>query len=470
MSSGTGDGGAVSACALASTAAVYTLPTLASAPVRPLASLSGSLVAAGQSLPVPLSGSVACAGGASQLAYELIDMNADGYADLVVTSSCGDPAVGATIWLVYAGGASGFATTAASYALAPAPGAGCATQTALVDVGGDGRPDWVVTSTCNDTSVGTSRWLVYANGASGFAQAATPYALPPGLSTGAFTAMSQAASACTGGQDAPAFAFFDITGDGKPDLVMTQTCSDASIGTSAWSVFAGSGTGVAQTAAPFPLPATPIFTAGAFASPGGALVCSAQVSRPAFGLFDFNGDGKLDLVITEACGDATVGETRWLGYENGGAGFAAQPAALTLPRLGGAASPAFGAFAAGGSCTQGGAQPAYSLVDGNGDGRLDLLVTHDCADAQTGTGYWQLFVNDGAGFASSARHLALPAAIGATYASPIGLTSALSCAAPVRPAAVAAYFPRGLALVVTGDCADGTVGQSRWLLYPASCP
>jgi hypothetical protein len=273
---------------------------------------------------------------------------------------------------------------------------------------------------------------------------------------------------CANAPAAPAFAFFDITGDAKPDIVTVKTCNDSSVGMTAWNVYAGSASGVAQTAARFALPTTPSFTPGAFARVGGPLSCTSG-SLPAFGLFDFNADGKLDIVVTSTCTDPTVGETRWLSFANAGTGFAASPASIALPALAGVAPPAFPALGASDACTDGMTQPAYTLVDGNGDGRLDLLVTRDCADAQTGALYWQLFVAGASGFASTATRLTLPPALGAQETAPLGLSAAASCNAPVRPAFDAIVFPATLAAVVTADCNDATVGQSRWMLYPESC-
>jgi hypothetical protein len=443
-----------STCAFATTPTPYALPPLAGAPVKPFAAVTGSIACSAQ--------------GSTKLTYELVDMNADGLLDLVVTSSCDDATVGTNVWLVYLASATGFATTAMRYALPPPVPSSCATKTTLVDVDGDLRPDWVVTSTCSDAYVGTSRWLVYPNGAAGFAQTATTYALPPGASLGAFATMNRDTVDCANAPAAPAFAFFDITGDAKPDIVTVKTCSDSTIGTTVWGVYAGSATGVAQTAAHFALPTTPTFTPGAFARVGGPVSCTSG-SLPAFGLFDFNADGKLDIVVTSACSDPTVGETHWLFYANAGSGFAAAPTSIALPALAGAAIPAFPALGASGSCAEGMTQPAYTLVDGNGDGRLDLLVTRDCADVQTGAVYWQLFVAGASGFASSAQRLILPPALGAQESAPIGLSANASCSAPVRPTFDAIVFPTTLAAVVTADCNDATVGQSRWMLYPASC-
>jgi len=328
---------------------------------------------------------------------------------------------------------------------------------------GDLRPDWLVTSTCNDVSVGSSQWLYYANGPKGFAQAATPFALPAGAPTGAFTSTSRAQKNCAG--NLPAFAFVDLTGDLVPDIVMPDVCDDSSIGATAWRIYPGTKSGVMPAAARFALPTATSFTLTWLY---GALACTSG-SVPSFGLADMNGDAKLDLVVTQSCADVNVGTTHWLVYPNSGSAFAASAAAFTLPTLLGAPTNPFPAFAETSSCGAGKTQPSYTLVDANGDLRLDLLLTQDCADPATGQSYFKLFAGDGARFASTPQDLTLPTQLGSRGAG-VGLASAKSCTTPVHPAFESMYFPRMFALVVTSDCNDVTVGQSRWMVYPATCP
>ena len=175
-----GDGGAGEdatigggTCAFASTATPYALPAINGAPLVPFPLLEAA--------------QTACPSGSNKLTYELLDVDGDRRFDLVVTSTCTDASVGTSVWLVYLGSASGFASTALRFTLPPAPAASCATTTAILDMNGDLRPDWVVLSTCSDATVGASRWLYYANGPTGFAATTTPFALPPGGAAGEYT-------------------------------------------------------------------------------------------------------------------------------------------------------------------------------------------------------------------------------------------------------------------------------------------
>jgi hypothetical protein len=453
------DGGTSSStCSFPSVPAAFTLPTIAGAPSLPFAELANT---------------VACASGSNSLAYFLAEMTSDGLLDLVVTSACNDATVGTSVWLVYPNTGSGFASTPIRFALAPpTTPANCATAS-ILDINGDFLPDYVVTSLCNDATVGSARWLVYLNAQTGFAHTPVSYTLPPGYSTGAFATTSVTTAECTGAKNVPVFSFFDITGDYVPDFVMTATCTDPSIGTTAWKVFPGSASGAAGSAISFALPTTPTVTSGAYATTSATLSCSAIVTRPTYYLYDFEITGKPGLVVTQQCNDTTtVGTTSWLWYRNTGAGFAATSTTIALPTIPGAPPSSFTSLAADGKCANGAGTPTYTLIDIDGNTVIDLVVTRDCGDSLIGVSYWQVFANTpGSGFVSPHRALSIPPLLGATPAAPLGLQAALDCTAPTHPAFTPAYLAGApLDLVVTSECTDSTVGDSRWFLFPASCP
>jgi hypothetical protein len=183
----------------------------------------------------------------------------------------------------------------------------------------------------------------------------------------------------------PAYGTMDMNGDGRPDLVLTSDCDDATaVGRDHWLVYMNTGSGFA---------ATPVRWAG--------LPTSSKFGRdfldglyssafcPAYGTTDMNGDGKPDLVLTSDCDDSTtVGRDHWLVYMNMGAGFAATPVSWAgLPTsskfgrdfLDGLYSTAF--------C------PAYGTMDMNGDGHPDLVLTSDCDDTTSvGTDHWLVYL------------------------------------------------------------------------------
>jgi hypothetical protein len=143
----------------------------------------------------------------------------------------------------------------------------------------------------------------------------------------------------SGGGGAESVAVADVNGDGRPDLIVANTCTnsncDGSVG-----VLLGSGNGTFQTAVTY--------------SSGGGVAVTVAVA-------DVNGDGKLDLIVGNLCnnrncsGSSESGVGVLLG--NGDGTF---QAALTSPS---------------------GGTPIRSVVvaDVNRDGRPDLVVLNACA-------------------------------------------------------------------------------------------
>jgi len=446
---------AATACGFPETPVSFTLPAISGLPAGALTSVSGAAT---------------CIGG-TPFRYDLRDMDGDQQPDLVVETACDDTTIGLDAWNVYTNTGAGFESTPKRFALpSPRLDPTCA-KTTLADVDGDLKPDLIVTSLCTDASVGTTRWLVYLNGAAGVG-AQQPFALPPGFGAGAFASIGPAPAACAAGQ--PGYAFFDLDGDRRADLVVTSACDNPQIGTTAWRVYLGSGAGVAAAPILFPLPPTPSVPVGTYGSAhGGGAGCTAKPPAPVYSIVDIDGDFRPDLVLTQDCTDTAVGSTRWSLFRNEGTGFAATAAPLALPVLPGV--PSLGAFAALGAqpvCSGANQGLGFTTLDVNGNLRPDLLVTRACNDSTTGVTHWLLFRDEDGGFASTAAALSLPSSFGGTVTAPLTLGSDASCTSgPVRPGFLAAYLARlKLDLVVTSVCGDPTVGTSRWLVYEASCP
>ncbi len=411
-----------------------------------------------------LGGVTACATSSSQLDYGLADVDGDGLADLVVTRACDDASVGTSMWLVYPNTGTSFGA-AVQYALPALPTTPNCVTIALADADGDSKLDFIVTSSCVDATVGTTQWLVYRNTGGGFSTAAQSFALPAGAALHAFPSLEVDTPTCNAGK--PAFAFYDVTGDFVPDSVVTTACDDVSVGATHWRVYPGTGTGVGAPIA-FTLPGGAVF-----ARPlGGDIACSnTGFSSPRYAVIDFDGDRKLDLVVTKSCTDANAGATNWSVYANTGAAFAVPPTYVPLPSAPGQPAGAFDAIVGSTSCGAGSstASLTHSLVDVDGDLKPDMVVTEACNDTQTGVVYWLVFPNTGATFDAPAAY-GIPALLGATSSHPIGLSGALSCSAPATPAYESAHV-LGLELdvVETQACSDATLGVSRWLAMRAHC-
>jgi hypothetical protein len=249
-----------------------------------------------------------------------------------------------------------------------------------VDVNGDKKPDLVLTETCSDATVGTTHWLVYANTGSGFSTSPTTFTLPK-LDL-ALTSMSGANTACSG-SPSQKWATFDLLGSGKPALVVTETCTDATVGATHWLVYANSGSGFASTPATFALPTLDL----PLTSVGGAnTACSGSPSQE-WSSLDLNGDHRPDLVLTETCSDASVGATHWNVYANTGSGFSTSPTSFALPTL----DEPLISFSGVNTACAGSASEEWTTLDLVGDGTFDLVLTETCTDASIGTAKWSRY-------------------------------------------------------------------------------
>jgi uncharacterized protein YaiE (UPF0345 family) len=172
----------------------------------------------------------------------------------------------------------------------------------------DQRPDLVVTQACEDTAVGSDHWRVYLSTGSAFADTATRFTLPSGYRANAFQLPGVVAS-CSGATGRPGYALYDMNADQRPDLVVTQACEDAAVGSDHWRVHLSSGSAFAGTATPFTLPSG--YRADAFQLLGATASCSGATGRPGYALYDMNADQRPDLVVTRACDDDAVGSDHW---------------------------------------------------------------------------------------------------------------------------------------------------------------
>ena len=148
--------------------------------------------------------------------------------------------------------------------------------------------------------------------------------------------------------------------------------------------------------------------------------CGTTPQAPAYTLVDFDGDGKLDLLMTQRCGDTAIGTSSWDVFPNSGTAFATSATVVLLPDFAGQDSPAYPIASGATSCATGTLR--WTLDDVDGDFKPDLIVTQTCATAPLAAGDWLVFPNKGTSFADS-ETFTVPNALG----SPTALTGALSC-------------------------------------------
>jgi hypothetical protein len=266
-------------------------------------------------------------GGYSALSVTIADVNGDGKPDLVVahlcasSNNCANGSVG-----VLLGNGNGTFKAALTYD----SGALYASGVAVADVNGDGKADLVVSNYCVSGSIRDC-----ANGTSGMVADGSVGVLL-GNGDGTF---QPAVSYNSGGKVAWAVTVADLNGDGRPDLLVTNACGDSSncMGDGLVGVLLGNGDGTFQTAVSYD---------------------SGGVYSEAVATGDVNGDGKVDLLVTNftACSN---GDTCPHGSVD-----------ALLGKGDGTFQSALG-YNSGAS-----AATSVAVADVNGDGRPDIVVAN----------------------------------------------------------------------------------------------
>jgi hypothetical protein len=393
----------------------------------------------------------------------------------VVTNRCNDTAIDRDHWLVYAGSDTGFAATAMTFALPAGYTAfyGVSTTSAYCDSGrnvpehvvmdmtGDGKPDLVVTNRCNDTTIDRDHWLVYANSGTGFAASPASFALPAGYT--AFYGVSTSSAYCDSGRNVPQHLVMDLTGDAKPDLLVTDRCNDTTIDVDHWLLYANGGSGFAASPTTFTLPSGYTAFYGIATS---SAYCDSGRNVPQHVVMDITGDAKPDLLVTDRCNDTTIDVDHWLVYAGSATGFSATPASFALP-------PGYTAFygiaTSSAYCDSGRNVPQHTVMDVGADGRLDLLVTDRCNDTTIDDDHWLVYSNSGTGFDATSTNFALPGEYSAFYGV---ATSSAYCDSGrnVPEHAMLDFGGDGRPdLVVTNRCNDAAIDLDHWLVYPNQC-
>jgi hypothetical protein len=187
---------------------------------------------------------------------------------------------------------------------------------AVGDVNGDGKPDVVTANDCPGPGCGNAGEVeVLLGNGNGTFRAAPSYS--------------------SGGYYADSIAVADVNGDGKPDLLVANECADSSCTTASIGVLLGKGDGTFQAVRTYNL--------------GDYYAFSIAVA-------DVNGDGKLDLLVA---GDTSSTSSGSVGVLLGNGDGTFQPVQY---------------YGSGGYY-------AFSIAVGdvNSDGKLDLLVSNQCA-------------------------------------------------------------------------------------------
>ncbi len=412
--------------------------------------------------------------------FSVVDLDGDGLRDIVVTEDPCDDArdIGISKWLLYKNTGSSHDSTAIDWPIPADYGPeaidltasfnDCGSDTpafSLLDLDGDGLQDLVVTElACDDPAdtVGVTEWLLYRNNGAGFETTADSWPIPDEYGPEAIDRLSSN-NDCPA--QTPSFVTTDLDGDALPDIVvMEDACDDArDVGVSKWLLYKNNGAGFDITPVDWPVPAT--YGPEAMDQYGSPNNCAFDT--PAFMTRDLNGDGLVDLAITEApCDDAgdTLGIDMWSVHLSDGSGFAVTPIDWSIPADYGPEALDVGASA--NDCA--GSTPAFSTRDADGDGLPDLLVTEAPCDGQgdnIGVDHWLLYAGTGSSFALTGYDWALPTDYGPEALDV--LASGRDCGSETPAFQTTDLDGDGLLdLVVTEDPCDATdIGDVRWSVY-----
>jgi Bacterial Ig-like domain (group 3)/FG-GAP-like repeat len=200
-------------------------------------------------------------GANTALSVAIADFDRDGDLDLAVANQCQDRSCQNGAVSVLLGKGNGTFRAAQSYASAGY----YSDSVAVGDVDGDGNPDLVVASQCQDSSCQHGGVSVLLGNGNGTFQAAQSYG--------------------SGGAQADSVAITDLDGDGMADLVVSNLCQSSDCSTGVVSSLLGTGKGTFRSAHPY--------------NSGGQHAYSVVAD-------DFDGDGNKDVVVTNGDGTAVL--------------------------------------------------------------------------------------------------------------------------------------------------------------------
>ncbi len=377
--------------------------------------------------------------------WTLMDLDRDGLLDIVVTLHPDVEPVGTSKWLVHAGGSGGFENAGTGFEL---PGGYPSQNFAYTTDVSSSPPNWVLGGLGGSDmvafefeglpEVGNSQLLRHTNSGSSFENAANSIALPPGYPSMEFRYGYDASTSN------PNWSLTDIDGDGDRDLVITGFDGIEGVGEGRWLVH--------------------LLDGGAFSSNGSTWVVPSlggdemrytddRVSGGAnWDLIDLHGDGVPELVVAWQEGVEGVGDTHWQVYSNLGTAFDTNPQYWILP------SGLSGLTWAVDRSDDG---LNWTLADMDADGSPDLVVTTGGAGAN-GTGRWEVYRNDGQGFAEEPQVFLLPN----------GLESGMARRFDSSDFVVADVDGDGLLdllLARNGSSSDLELGVAHWYRYSAIC-
>lgn len=332
-------------------------------------------------------------------------------------------------------------------ALADTAGGTLGDQTwSVLDINADGKPDLIVTAQTTEFAQfsnqaiafgsGSNRyWKVYLNNGSGFNTTSVNWPIPQGgevYSTIPYGYNALGGYSSGGDIGDQTWSVLDMNSDNKPDLVVAaevkavagfsnQSCAFGPANAKYWKVYLNNGSGFNTTSTTWELPlggevySTIDYGFNAIA----ASTVGGDVGNQSWSVIDMNSDGRPDLVVTaeskdfvqfsnQATAFGPANAKYWKVYINNGSGFSLNPNNWSLPQGGEVYSTIDYGYNALAASTPGGdvGNQTWSVLDMNNDNKPDLVVTAESVEFELfsnqaiafGTGsnrYWKVFMNTG---------------------------------------------------------------------------
>ncbi len=328
--------------------------------------------------------------------YALFDITGDHYPDLIDTE---DNATDSTwqsgtqrYWKVYSGNGTSFSPAALNWnvpnieVISEDMDQIAGTNYAVLDIDGDGFPDLIDTednATDSTWQNGVQRyWKVYPGNGTSFSATAIIWDVPN------VEVLSEDMDEPSGTN----YGLLDMNSDGKPDLIdMEDNATDSTWqnGTQRfWKIYLNTGTAFSANAQDWNVPIVEVSSEN-----------MDEISALNYAILDFNGDHLPDLIDTEDNNtDSTWqngAQRYWKVYLSNGSSFATTAVNWNVPDVENLSEDMDQVFGT-----------SYSVIDLDGDGRIDLVDTEDNATDSTwqnGTQrYWKMYTGIAGSFNATA--------------------------------------------------------------------
>ncbi len=273
--------------------------------------------------------------------------------------------------------------------------------------------------------------------AQGFGSTAINWALPNGgkinSASTQFGFNNQFGSAITTeGAGSQTWGSIDMNGDGLIDLVVTAQLQGGNVTSFSpntnqyWNVYLNNGSNYSSSPQQWNLPNGGKINANinlGFNALTGVATTAESTGSQSWSLADIDGDNKPDLIITAQLQGGNVtsfspnSNQYWKVYLNTGTGFSTSPVNWNLPNGGkttNSGTLGFNSISGVALNTESTGSQSWSLLDINGDGKLELIVTAQLQGGNvtsfspSSNQYWKVYSNTTTGFNLTESNWSLP--------------------------------------------------------------